>query len=202
MYSFKQNTFVKSVKFCKGEHQTVPNKTERKKREAISLLLTGKTDAEVAEAVGVTRQTIWKWKREEDFNHDIVEAGEGILAEHTSAVAKLVDEAVVAVSELLKSDDESMKFKAAMTVLNSAKNWRELRPEAPGHTRAENEIDEEAVAAMMQVQRLQDQFQKEGGKPEDFTTWVLQGGFQTNGNGAEAANSNESENPQSANAAD
>ena len=78
------------------------NKTERKKREAISMLLTGKTDAEVAEAIGVTRQTIWKWKKHEDFNHDIVAAGESLLAEHTSAVAKLVDEAIVAVSETAK----------------------------------------------------------------------------------------------------
>ena len=85
-----------------------------------------------------------------------------------------------------------MKFKAAMTVLNSAKNWRELRPEAPGHTRAENEIDEESVKAMMQVQQWKEEFNQQGGKPEDFTTWVLQGGFEKNGNGAEAANSNES----------
>ena len=39
----------------------MPTKTELKKREAISLALTGKTDAEVADAIGVTRQTIWRW---------------------------------------------------------------------------------------------------------------------------------------------
>lgn len=170
----------------------MPNKTELKKREAISLMLTGKSDTEVADGIGVSRQTIWKWKKHEDFNHDIVEAGERILAEHTSAVAKLVDEAVVAMSELLKSDDESMKFRVAMTVLNSAKNWRELRPLAPGHSRAEDEIAEEQVKALMQLQNWNQQFKAQGGKPEDFTMWLLQGGYQNNGNGADAVETTES----------
>lgn len=170
----------------------MPTKTELKKREAISLMLTGKSDTEVAEAIGVSRQTIWKWKRNEDFNHDIVEAGELILAEHTSAVAKLVDEAVVTMSELLKSDDESMKFRVAMTVLNSAKNWGELRPVAPGHSRAEDEISEEHVQALMQMQDWSQQFKAQGGKPGDFMMWVLQGKHEENGNGAEAAESTES----------
>ena len=174
----------------------MPTKTDLKKREAISLMLAGKTVTEVAETVGVTRQTIWNWKRDEDFNHDIVEAGESILADHTSAVAKLVDEAIVAMSELLKSNDESMKFKVAMTVLNAAKNWGELRPAAPGHSRAEDEIDEEQVQALVQMGNLRQQFQMQGGKPEDFIMWVLQSKYAENGNGAEAAESTESNEPE------
>lgn len=170
----------------------MPTKTELKKREAVSLMLTGKTDAEVADAIGVTRQTIWKWKREEDFNHDVVEAGESLLAEHTSAVAKLVDEAIGVMSELLKSEDESMKFKVAMTVLNSAKNWRAERPQAPGHTKAQSKLDEQRIQAMMQVQQWKEEFKKQGGKPEDFTMWLLQGEVEKNGNGAKSTESTES----------
>ena len=179
----------------------MPTKTDLKKREAVSLFLAGKTVTEVAEEIGVSRQTIWNWKRDEDFNHDIVEAGESILADHTSAVAKLVDEAIVAMSELLKSNDESMKFKVAMTVLNTAKKWGELRPAAPGHSRAEDEIDEQHVQALMQMQDWSQQFKAQGGKPEDFTMWVLQGKHEENGNGADAAESTESkatEKPESA----
>lgn len=180
----------------------MPTKTELKKREAISLMLTGKTDAEVADVVGVTRQTIWKWKREEDFNHDVVDAGESLLAEHTIAVSALVDEAIAVMSELLKSKDESMKFKVAMTVLNSAKNWRAQRPQAPGHTKAQTELDEQRIQAMMQVQQWKEEFKKQGGKPEDFTMWLLQGEVEKNGNGTESAKSNESAKPPSAKAPD
>ena len=171
----------------------MPNKTELKKREAISLILTGKTDAEVAEAIGVSRQTIWKWKQHEDFNHDIVAAGKGILAEHTSMIAKLVDEAIAVMSELLKSEDESIRFKAATTVLNSAKNWRSERPQAPGHTRAQTELHKERIEAIMQVDRWKEKFKKQGGKSEDFAMWALQGGFEENGNGTESTKSNELE---------
>ena len=41
----------------------MPTKTDLKKREAVSLFLAGKTVTEVAEAIGVSRQTIWNWKR-------------------------------------------------------------------------------------------------------------------------------------------
>ena len=45
----------------------MPTKKELKQRQAIPLFLLGKTDTEVAEAIGVSRQTIWKWRHEEDF---------------------------------------------------------------------------------------------------------------------------------------
>lgn len=167
----------------------MPTKTELKQREAISLFLTGKTETEVAEAIGVSRQTIWKWRRETDFNHDIVAAGESILSEHTLAVSKLVDEAIAVMTELLKSKDENIKFKAATTVLNYAKSWRSQRPQAPGHTSAEGEINRERVEAFMHVNQWQQKFKKQGGKPEDFTRWFLFGDSEENGNGAESPKS-------------
>ena len=170
----------------------MPTKTELKKREAISLALTGKTDAEVADAIGVTRQTIWRWKRDEDFNQDIVEAGERLLAEHTAAVAKLIDEAITVMSGLLKSEDESIRFKVAMTVLNSATKWSMARPRAPGHTDAQFEITEEQIEAKMRVKQWEEKFKKQGGKPEDFTLWLLKGGLEKKGNGAESTDSTES----------
>ena len=179
----------------------MPTKTELKQREAISLFLTGKTETEVAEAIGVSRQTIWKWKRETDFNHDIVEAGENILSEHTLAVSKLVDEAIAVMSELLKSEDETIRFKAATSVLNSAKNWRSDRPQAPAHSRAEGEINKERVEAIMQIERLKEKFRKQGGKPEDFLKWSLFGDSEEHGNGAENTKSTASkktEKPESA----
>jgi len=171
----------------------MPTKTELKQREAISLFLTGKTETEVAGAISVSRQTIWKWKRETDFNHDIVEAGENILSEHTLAVSKLVDEAITVMSELLKSEDETIKFKAATSVLNSAKNWGEDRPQAPAHSRAESEVNKERIEAIMHIERKRKIFEEQGGKPEDFLMWSLFGDSKENGNGTENSTSTASE---------
>ena len=179
----------------------MPTKTELKQREAIPLILAGRTDTEVAEAIGVSRQTIWKWKRETDFNHDIFAAGDRILSEHTLAVSKLVDEAIAVISQLLKSKDENIKFKVATTVLNSARSWRSQRPKAPGHTSAEGEINRERVEAIMHVNRWQQKFKKQGGKPEDFAKWFFFGDSEENGNGAESPKSTASkktEKPESA----
>ena len=179
----------------------MPTKTELKKREAIALFLAGKTETEVAEAIGVSRQTIWKWKKHEDLNFDVVEAGQCILSEHTLAVSNLFDEAIAVMSELLKSEDESIKFKVATTVLNSAGNWRAERPAPPGTEIANQEIHEEQQYAIGLLDKWGKKFTEQGGKPDDFMMWVLQGKHEENGNGADAAESTESketEKPESA----
>ena len=155
-------------------------KTELKKREAIPLFLMGNTESQVAEAIGVSRQTIWKWKRHEDFNHEIAEAGEKLLSEHKVAVSDLVNESISAMSELLHSADETVKLKAAALVLNSATQWE--RPVAPGHNAAEKELMEDQLEAISRINQWREQFAKQGGNPEDFTMWLLNGGSKTNGN--------------------
>lgn len=163
------------------------NKTEQKQRQAIPLFLLGKTDAEVAEAIGVSRQTIWNWKRTTDFNDDIVEAGEQLLAEHTVAIAELVGEAIGAMSDLLHSDDEDRKFKAALTVLESATKWE--RPMAPGHDTASSEIVKEQIEAQGMLERAKRKFEKEGGDPSDteaFFKWSILGTKGDNGGAPES----------------
>ena len=153
----------------------MPTKKELRKRQAIPLFLLGKTDTEVAEEIGVSRQTIWKWRRYEDFDHDIVEAGEELLAQHTVAISELVKKSISSMSELLECSDDNLKFKAALTVLNAANDWR--RPEAPGHTAAENRLLKEQLDATMQTQAWQKQFIAQGGKPEDFYIAMATGKF-------------------------
>ena len=163
-------------------------KTEQKQRQAIPLFLLGKTDAEVAEAIGVSRQTIWKWKRHYDLDHKITEAGEQLLANHRVAIAELVGEAIGAMSDLLHSDDENLKFKSALTVLESAMDWE--RPRAPGHDTADNEILEERIEATRMIERAKRKFEKEGGDPSDteaFFKWSILGTKGDNGGAPESA---------------
>ena len=150
-------------------------KKELRQRQAIPLFLLGKTDTEVAEEIGVSRQTIWKWRREEDFDHDIVEAGEELLAQHTVAISELVKKSISSMSELLESADNNLKLKVASTVLNAAKEWQ--RPEAPGHTAARSRLSEEQLEADLQIGKWEKQFIAQGGKPEDFSLALFTGKF-------------------------
>ena len=150
-------------------------KKELKQRQAIPLFLLGKTDTEVAEEIGVSRQTIWKWRREEDFDHDIVEAGEELLAQHTVAISELVKKSISSMSELLESSDNNLKLKVASTVLNAAKEWQ--RPEAPGHAAARSRLSEEQLEADLQISNWEKQFTAQGGKPEDFFAAMFTGKF-------------------------
>ena len=153
----------------------MPTKKELRQRQAIPLFLLGKTDTEVAEAIGVSRQTIWKWRREEDFDHDIVEAGEELLAQHTVAISELVKKSISSMSELLESSDNNLKFKVALTVLNAAAEWQ--RPEAPGHAAARSRLREEQLEADLQIRNWERQFVAQGGKPEDFSLALFAGKF-------------------------
>ncbi len=141
-------------------------KKELRKRQAIPLFLLGKTDTEVAEEIGVSRQTIWKWRRYEDFDYDIVEAGKELLAHHTVAISELVKKSISSMSELLECSDDNLKFKAALTVLNTANEWG--RPEAPGHIAAEDRLRKEQLDATMQIDGWQKQYVAQGGKSEDL----------------------------------
>ena len=150
-------------------------KKELRQRQAIPLFLLGKTDTEVAEEIGVSRQTIWKWRREEDFDHDIDEAGEELLAQHTVAISELVKKSISSMSELLESSDNNLKFKVALTVLNAAAEWQ--RPEAPGHAAARSRLREEQLEADLQIRNWERQFVAQGGKPEDFSLALFAGKF-------------------------
>ena len=153
----------------------MPTKKELRQRQAIPLFLLGKTDTEVAEEIGVSRQTIWKWRREEDFDHDIDEAGEELLAQHTVAISELVKKSISSMSELLESSDNNLKFKVALTVLNAAAEWQ--RPEAPGHAAARSRLREEQLEADLQIRNWERQFIAQGGKPEDFSLALFAGKF-------------------------
>ena len=153
----------------------MPTKKELRQRQAIPLFLLGKTDTEVAEEIGVSRQTIWKWRREEDFDHDIVEAGEELLAQHTVAISELVKKSISSMSELLESSDNNLKFKVALTVLNAAAEWQ--RPQAPRHVAAEARLHEEQLDAQMRLKHWEQQYVAKDGRREDLMVAMVTGKF-------------------------
>ncbi|GAB6186472.1 helix-turn-helix domain-containing protein [Thermopirellula anaerolimosa] len=88
-------------------------------RNAIELLLTGKTDQEVAEAVGVTRQTVSVWRNQDVFFRTALEARQKeIWGSHVDRLRQLVGRAVeVLEANLLQEEDRGLRQSAAVHVL-------------------------------------------------------------------------------------
>lgn len=89
-------------------------------RNAVDLLVLGKTDGEVAEGVGVTRQTVNEWR-----NHDSV-----FIAELNSQrqelwnspkqhLRRLVSKAIQTLEDNLGAEDPALRQAAAVHVLKS-----------------------------------------------------------------------------------
>lgn len=97
-----------------------------KQRLAIELYGRGKiTNVEVARVVGVSVKTIERWRKDENFKNEIKLYEGRRASERRSVILDKVDamqlDAVNVLEELLKSDKESIKLKAALAVLDVKK---------------------------------------------------------------------------------
>ena len=87
---------------------------------AIPLILAGKTDAEVAEAVGVARETVNRWRNHDfDFQRELRESRKAHLDSHMMALTRVNKKAVDVLENLLDSDDEQTRLRAAMHLLKT-----------------------------------------------------------------------------------
>ncbi len=88
---------------------------------AIPHILAGKSDAQVAEAVGVARETVNRWRNhDEDFIQD--ELSQSRVAQVNARVIALSSvnaKAIEVMEELLDSDDEQIRMRAAMHLLKT-----------------------------------------------------------------------------------
>ena len=100
---------------------TEPDKSGQlttKKKNAIELLITGKTDAEVAKAVGVTRQTVNQWRNHDaTFVAELNYQRETLWQAERERLRSLVRKAVNALDANLDSDNEGIRQRAALHVL-------------------------------------------------------------------------------------
>lgn len=97
---------------------------------AIDLLIQGKSDREVAEAVKVSRQTVNQWR-----NHDAVFVSalnarrQEIWGSQSERLRSLVKKAVDVLEADLDSDDRKLRQSAAIHLLKSVKLYgRDLQP--------------------------------------------------------------------------
>ena len=94
------------------------NNLSMKQEQAISLMMIGKSDTEIGEAVGVSRECVWRWRNE---NGDFMEAArkrrEILIARHTEELHALLGDALKAVKESLRNGDAATKLRVALQLL-------------------------------------------------------------------------------------
>ncbi len=102
-------------------HQTLGTNLSPKQRKAIEALLTSGTVADAARAAGVTRDTLYRWLKDEHFAKALREAEGMALQGLTRSLTGLGDKAVAALAAVF--DDEAaphaVKLKAAAIVFGN-----------------------------------------------------------------------------------
>ena len=116
------NTQVEKNNNLKSKNLTKSDKTRQlsdKHLRAIPLILSGKTDSEVAKAVGVSRQTINYWKNKDiyfqaELNYQRREAYDSQI----ERIRRLLPKAVDVIEDGLNSKDPKVRREAARFYFN------------------------------------------------------------------------------------
>jgi len=94
---------------------------------AIDLLILGKTDREVAEIVGVRRETITKWHKNPFFSAELNVRREELWVDAKLRLKSLVHEAVNVLTNGLASKDEKVAITAAVHILKTVGLYGEVK---------------------------------------------------------------------------
>ncbi len=94
---------------------------------AIDLLILGKTDREVAEAVGVRRETVTKWHKNPFFSAELSIRREELWSDAKLRLKSLAQEAVNVLTRGLSSQDEKVAITAAVHILKTVGLYGEVK---------------------------------------------------------------------------
>ena len=94
--------------------------------QAIPLIIEGKSDAEVGEEIGKTRETVNRWRNhDEDFKRELERVRKSYLEAQIAAVSARAHKAIAVLDNLLDSDDERIRLQAASLLLKSSPALKE-----------------------------------------------------------------------------
>ena len=92
-----------------------------KQEKALTLMLQGKNDVEVAKSIGVTRQTISNWRHYDTVFIDTLEEQRRVLREkHQDSINGLMEKAIEVLKTGMEDEDPKARFQAAKLVLSMA----------------------------------------------------------------------------------
>ena len=87
---------------------------------AIPLIIEGKTDAQVAEALGNRRETINRWRNQDKhFIKELQAAREAYLDAQITALSATTPKVITVLQDLLDSEDEKIRMQAATHLLKA-----------------------------------------------------------------------------------
>ena len=130
---------------------------------AIDLLILGKTDREVAEAVGVRRETVTKWHKNPFFSAELSIRREELWADAKLRLKALVYEAINVLTSGLSSPDEKVAITAAVHVLKTVGLYGEVKQDF-GPSTPEEAIWKQAVERRINVYTAL--------RPDSFSDWA------------------------------
>ena len=93
------------------------NEMNEKEEMALALILQGRKDAEVAEALGISRMTIWRWKKyDAGFIQALEEKRAHLRQQAEDNILELTESAVNAIRDALNEGDPRIRLQAAKLV--------------------------------------------------------------------------------------
>lgn len=107
---------------------------------AVSLLLTGLTQKDVAEAISVDKGTVYRWHNDPHF---VAELRQQRLDMHESSIDKLrglAQQAIDVLAEGLNSEHERVRMRAASKILDTL-GFDRIMPPTPAITIEEVELE-------------------------------------------------------------
>ena len=135
----------------KGIYMTKPDNNRQlnqKQLNAIDLLILGQLDSEVAEAVGVSRQTVNQWRNQDSvFAAELNYRRQEIWNSQVEKLRQLVSKAIGVLEEELHCEDQKLRHSAAVIILKAVGfNGTSLYPEGeitPKYVEAQWESQEQ-----------------------------------------------------------
>lgn len=96
--------------------------TDDKEERALTLMLQGRKDTEVAEELGISRMTIYRWKRYDGRFLKELEDRRALLREQAEDnLLELSESAIETIKDALKDNDMKIRLQAAKLVLGMLK---------------------------------------------------------------------------------
>ncbi|MEI2763277.1 MAG: hypothetical protein V9E95_13735 [Methanothrix soehngenii] len=129
---------------------------------AIDLLILGKTDREVAEAVGVRRETVTKWHKNPFFSAELSIRREELWSDAKLRLKSLAHEAVNVLTRGLSSQDEKVAITAAVHILKTVGLYGEVKQDF-GPATPEEAVWKQAVEQKTHVYTAL--------RPDSFSDW-------------------------------
>ena len=91
-------------------------------QQALGLLTTGLRIEEIAETLGVHRSTIWRWRQDPEFIAQWNQILTDTREEQTRSLLELQQEAIEALRGCLRSENDMVRLRAPISVLEKVES--------------------------------------------------------------------------------